>query len=693
MPYPCSPARAAAAPRPIFGALVLLSALAAPPLIPAPLAAQQGAAARLEARPAQVRVTRGDSVPFRVVALDAAGNEVDAPVRVSGPRGAVRIGDGYLVGVAPGEHTVAASAPSAAGEGEPLTLSVDVRVEWPAVATVALTPREGRLYAGTTLGHVARAQHADSSERPDADIRWSSSNEGVATVDAFGNVTAHRPGTVTITARAGGAAGSVEHRVAALAASSLSIAGGETRVRTGDVQTLTAMARTPEGAVVADLPVLWAMSYQAPPDVMGPAAPGQVRDGKVVVDVPGTYTVLATAGPLTARHTFQAAARDVVRSLDVTGMGSTSRFRTTDFWVFEGVNGRDYAITGSKLADGHAFMWDVTDPANIVKTDSVQADARAINDVKVSPDGRYATMTREGASDRRNGVVILDLANPAHPRIAAEVTENLTGGVHNAFPTDTHVFALSGGDKYVILDVTDLYAPRQVGEYNHPESSVHDVWVLDGLAFTAEWGTGLVVTDVGDGRWGGSVENPAFVTSYPLPTGRTHAAFPYKQASTGKYYVFVGDEIMNRRGLALESPPGTYSVPWSPENPQGGVPLGTTGHIQVIDFTDPESPEMVARYEVSEYGTHNIWVEDDVLYQGYYEGGLRVVDVSGELMGNLYTQGREMAAFKAFDPQGFVPNSTMVWSAMPHKGHIFFTDTNSGLWAVRLAPPPGRPVM
>jgi hypothetical protein len=95
---------------------------------------------------------------------------------------------------------------------------------------------------------------------------------------------------------------------------------------------------------------------------------------------------------------------------------------------------------------------------------------------------------------------------------------------------------------------------------------------------------------------------------------------------------------------------------------------------------------MVARYEVSEFGTHNIWVEDDVLYQAYYEGGLRVVDVSGELKGNLYSQGREIAVYKPFDPMGNVPNSPMVWDAKTYKGHVFFSDTNSGLWAVKLEP-------
>ena len=60
------------------------------------------------------------------------------------------------------------------------------------------------------------------------------------------------------------------------------------------------------------------------------------------------------------------------------------------------------------------------------------------------------------------------------------------------------------------------------------------------------------------------------------------------------------------------------------------------GYLHVIDFTDPENPIDVARYEVPEAGRHNSWVEDDVLYQAYYKGGLRVVDVSGELIGPFW---------------------------------------------------------
>ncbi len=69
-----------------------------------------------------------------------------------------------------------------------------------------------------------------------------------------------------------------------------------------------------------------------------------------------------------------------------------------------------------------------------------------------------------------------------------------------------------------------------------------------------------------------------------------------------------------------------------------------------------------------------------------------MVDVSGELMGNLYTQGREIAVHKAMDPTGWIHNAPAAWSVMPYKGHVFFSDISSGLWSVKLEPK-DRPVM
>ena len=97
-----------------------------------------------------------------------------------------------------------------------------------------------------------------------------------------------------------------------------------------------------------------------------------------------------------------------------------------------------------------------------------------------------------------------------------------------------------------------------------------------------------------------------------------------------------------------------------------------------------DNPKEVARYEVPEAGTHNLWVDEDKLYIAYYQGGLRVVDISGELMGDLYKQGREIAKYFASSPDGFEANSPMAWGPQVYKGKVFFSDMNSGLWVIKV---------
>ena len=652
--------------------------------------------ARLVPSADAVTLAVGERVPFTVTAVDANGATVDAPLRITGPRNAVSVRDGFIEGMTQGEYEVVATLVVAAGSGiAPASVTVPVRVDWPAIAEVTIEAQEGTVFVGTTLGHSVAAHHADGTHRPDPKVVWSSSNVSVASVDPFGNATGMAPGNASIVAAFGGREASVDYLVQALPHVTLSLEGGPTEARTGDVVHFDAVVRDASGVRRDDIPVSWSHSYTATEGMLGVPATGQINDrGTYVADVPGIHTVTASAGGMSARHSFRANPRDVVQELDIVGHGAEDWYRTTDLWAFEGMNGRDYVITGSKISGGFAFFYDVTNPAVVTKIDSIQVDARTVNDVKASPDGRYAVLSREGATNRRNGLVIVDMADPTAPTVASIFEDGITGGVHNMFAADDYLYALSDGDKYVIIDMSDIYNPRYVSEYNHPNSRVHDVWVNNGLAYSSEWGTGVVVVDVGNGRWGGSPEKPVFVTNFPTPSGSTHAAFPYFSESTGKTYLFLGDEIMNRSGLAWAGYPrsmGSYSSRYDEETGTGGIPLVTRGYIQIVDFTDPENPEMVARYEVPEFGTHNMWVEDDKLYQAYYEGGVRIVDVSGELMGNLYTQGREIAVFKSASPAGYTPNATMVWGAQPFKGHVFFSDTNSGLWSVKLQPK-GRPI-
>jgi hypothetical protein len=108
------------------------------------------------------------------------------------------------------------------------------------------------------------------------------------------------------------------------------------------------------------------------------------------------------------------------------------------------------------------------------------------------------------------------------------------------------------------------------------------------------------------------------------------------------------------------------------------------GICHVIDISDINHPKKVAEYPVPEGGAHNIWVEDGIMYMGYYSGGGRIVDVSGELRGDLYRQGREIGRLWSGAAESYRPNLPFMWGAQPHKGLIYFNDVNSGLWIVKL---------
>ncbi len=431
--------------------------------------------------------------------------------------------------------------------------------------------------------------------------------------------------------------------------------------RTGDVVAFTIDARDADGRPVTDAALDLA--------VVGLDANGAFvfEDRTFVAEQPGAYRVLASSGPASAAAVVEVTPRDVTVPVELVGHGAVAHVATSDLWVFEGRDGRDYAYTGTHAQGGgqRMFVWDVTDPANPVLTDSVVVDARVVNDVKVNDDASWAIITREGASTRRNGIVVLDLTEPAHPTILAELTDSLTGGVHNVWINGDVVYAVNDGTSAMnIIDLSDPANPKNVGRWEirpgETDKTLHDVWARDGYAYLSYWDDGLVILDVGAGTHGGTPTEPAFVSQISYPEGNTHVAWRNGD------YVFVGDEI--------------------------GTPDGMRGFIHVIDVSDIENPRQVAKYDLPEAGAHNVWVEDDVLYIAYYQGGLRIVDVSGTLRGDLYRQGREIGFYRTRAPEGksLVPNQPQAWGPQVFKGNVFVSDMYSGLWIIKHARP--RPV-
>jgi hypothetical protein len=613
-----------------------------------PLKAQD--VARVEIQPSAVEASVGDTVRLIATVYDSDGNVIDAPTQwfTSYEVGTIDA-SGTFVAYSVGEREIGVMV----GE-EHVTIPVAVRPLPPSSIDLAMPTTSVKATSWMPL-------HAEAYDRLgrrvwDTDITWSSSDPTVADVMS-GFLVTLKPGTTVITAQTGSASASQRIAVSASPAGNLTLAARLGALRTGDVY---ALSPTLDGQ---PLP-----SGSFPRFTVMGGNGAEVKAGAAfVAEEPGEYTVVAEFAGSTALAKLFVEEREFDRKLELVGHGALAAAHTGDLWLY-----KNAAYVGS-FHDTKMRVYDVTDPAHPVLSDSIVVDARRVNDVKVNADAGFAVITREGAANRRNGIVILDLADPLHPTIISEYTETVSGGVHNVFIVDDLVYATHGGTRDMhIIDVSDLDNPHEVGRWglDNPNRVLHDIFIKDGIAYLSYWDDGLVILDLGGAGKGGTPTEPVFVSRVYYPQGNTHVAWRWKN------YVFTGDEIF---------PPD-----WDPESV-----FQPTGYVHVFDVTDLGNPVEVAKYEVPEAGAHNLWIEDDqeTLYIGYYNAGLRALDVSGELRGDLYEQGREIDFFLTGARENVrVPNAPMNWGAMYYDDKIFSADFNSGLWIHKWVPTGNQPI-
>lgn len=323
-------------------------------------------------------------------------------------------------------------------------------------------------------------------------------------------------------------------------------------------------------------------------------------------------------------------------------------------------------------------IWRIGGAEPVLVDSLIVENATTLGDIQVSDDGRLLVV----ATERQNGsIVIYDLANPLKPtRIARYLTPNTTNGVHTAEVARVNgtLYAFLSIDpptaRLVIVDLADPANPRETLVRPMGAPFVHDVFVRDGLLFTALWNDGLTIWDVGGGGKGGTVANPIQIgnvrtaTFSPQVTGsEAHNVWWFHDAAGGanaKRYAFVGEE--------------------GPASSQ----TSSSGDIHVVDVSDMANPREVAFFHVDGAGTHNFSMDEQrgILYAAYYNGGVRALDVRGDLSSctaaqksadgrcDLQKMGREMAA----GLQG--GQRVYIWGVHFDGSYVYASDMLNGLW-------------
>lgn len=363
------------------------------------------------------------------------------------------------------------------------------------------------------------------------------------------------------------------------------------------------------------------------------------------------------------------------QSLPVLGCGVVARTPYTAEVAARGA--RAYTTTysySSTVGPGNVVnVWDVSGNAPVlVDTLQVAGTVSRTSDISIADDGSLMVVSTEPAGT----LAIYQLAGTAKPQLVTlwAVPNVGSPGIH------TVKLARVGGKLYAFaqgtsaargVSIIDMSAPAtpvvvgQIGAANY----IHDVFVRDGLAFVADWDAGVGIWDIGDGRSGGSPALPVFLARAPTRGGNAHNVWWFHDpaASTGgRRYIFVGEEQA------------------------GGIGSTSAGDLHVVDISNLAAPREVAIYRVNGAGAHNFSMDEaqGILYAAFYNGGVRALDVRGDLSACTDAQRepgglcdlRAMGRERAF---ALASGGTYIWGVQFDGTAVYASDMLNGIWKLR----------
>lgn len=154
-------------------------------------------------------------------------------------------------------------------------------------------------------------------------------------------------------------------------------------------------------------------------------------------------------------------------------------------WSDDPVQGHDAAVIGERLYDFHGtsgtFLYDVADPANPQRLGTIQApDIRYHHSGWPTEDGSYLFICDELAGPINPDITVWDIRAPDNPVRVATVADS-TATVHNLYILDDLAFVSYYTAGFRLYDVSDPTAPRLVDDFD----TAADV---TGVGFTGAWG-------------------------------------------------------------------------------------------------------------------------------------------------------------------------------------------------------------
>ncbi|MEO8619672.1 MAG: hypothetical protein ABI625_01330 [bacterium] len=365
-------------------------------------------------------------------------------------------------------------------------------------------------------------------------------------------------------------------------------------------------------------------------------------------------------------------------SMSVLGRGDFKPVRFSAELAVRGTTA--YTTTWGNSGTSSAFyIWDVSGSVPALQDSVIVTGARTLGDVAISDDGTLLVVATESSGS----LLTYSLANPRKPVLLRQFAAGvLPRGVHTAEIGRVNgklygflcIDPVGAPGQLVIVDLSDPANPQIVYSQVIGNPYVHDTFMRDGLLYLGLWNDGVAIWDIGGGGKGGTVSAPVEIGRVKTVNGEVHNVWWLKDPVTGiTRYAFIGEE--------------------------GPGSIGSTsiGDVHVVDVSTMSAPREVAFYTVGGAGTHNFSVDEPngVLYAAYYNGGVRALDVRGDLgtctdaqkttprngtapLCDLWKMGRELGV--GLMDQG---NPVYVWGVQYLGGAVYASDMIYGLWKLR----------
>lgn len=310
----------------------------------------------------------------------------------------------------------------------------------------------------------------------------------------------------------------------------------------------------------------------------------------------------------------------------------------------EAVVNEDGSIVYLAVTDGFAVV-DISTPSRMevlaerrgLLADRDDGPMQEIYDVKYESDRLVAA----GPANPKRGEVVkgfllYDVSDPANPtQLAFHETEF---PIHNCFLRDGIVYLTGNngaGNPLVMVDVSGG-TPEEVGRWSMLDvdeawaevdpflRTIHDVYVQDGTTYLVQWDAGTWIVDVSDPA---NPQYEAHVGGLPRSELRGMEARPQSVELPGNaHYATVNDDasLLAVGAEAWDSPDsGEVHEP-------GGIDLwtlpklGDPEKVATIEAPPTPDPSLGGTWTTS----HNFDLAGDRLYSSWYQGGVKIHDVS-----------------------------------------------------------------